>query len=728
MKRFFACVLYSLLGICAIKAQKFEWAKRAGSYAFDLGYGVASDAAGNVYISGKYEMNANFGGTYVGCAGNHDIYTAKYGPDGSFKWVRTAGGTSGDYTHALTADDSGNTYLTGEFENTTKWGSTGPSMTAVGGNDVFVSSYNTNGDLRWAKRLGGGGKNDQGLGISQSNGNVYVCGKFEMTAWFSGGTAYTTSGGRDIFFAKYTTDGTLLWVKKAGGPGDDEAYAITSDADGNFYMTGYFSQTANFNGIYLTSTGSKDIFIAKYDTNGNIIWARKAGGSASDYGMGIKIDNAGRLFLTGGFRTNTKFGSISLWGQGGDADIFVARYTSNGDVVWARKAGGRINDYGRALALDSSSNLFITGNFGLEANFGGQTVYGADSAEIYVASWDMNGNFKWVLKVGGPTDDPDPGRFLEMGLSICTDPSGNVITSGAYRYDSYFGSTLLKEWDHTEVYVTKINPYATARSAPLIATLTPSKKAGYCSGGSVVLSTNDNPNYLYYWYKDGQLIRDAHESTYEANTDGTYTVKLYDGYNFSTSPSTEVSAEKNIPTEIEPVASLFCKEGSSELTATAGRDYIYQWKRNGEIIPGANNQTYIPTEPGEYQVRIIQGSCFVWSPITRIDFEHCAKVDTSVDAIIHIPNDQLAVKIFPNPNSGLFTIELTMPGEQAQNGLIRVELIDEIGQVVYYNVLGSSGNKINEHIELDKEIPTGVYFLKVTAGNKVENTRMLLTR
>nr|MBA3705236.1 hypothetical protein [Bacteroidota bacterium] len=142
--------------------QSFEWAKRAGWYSFDLGYAVAADDAGNAYISGKYEKDASFGNARVTCAGNHDIYLAKYGPDGSFKWVRTAGGVSGDYAHAMDCDGAGNIYITGEIERTVKFGSV--TLTGNGSNDVFVAKYNTNGDLIWAKKLGGSNKSDKGLG------------------------------------------------------------------------------------------------------------------------------------------------------------------------------------------------------------------------------------------------------------------------------------------------------------------------------------------------------------------------------------------------------------------------------------------------------------------------------------------------------------------------------------------------------------------------------------
>ncbi|MFL5753206.1 MAG: SBBP repeat-containing protein, partial [Bacteroidia bacterium] len=458
--------------VCTTQAQSFEWAKRAGLWSFDLGYAIGTDDAGNVYISGKYERNAVFGNTTVSCAGNHDIYVAKYGSDGSFKWVRTAGGKSGDYTHAMCVDGSGNVYITGEIEYTVNFGS-GVSLTSNGGNDIFVAKYNTNGDLQWARKLGGSSKSDKGLGITLSNGYLYVTGNFQGNANFAG-TTISSYGGLDIFLAKYSTAGALQWVKKAGSSGDDEGYAICSDASGNFYVTGYFTGTANFGGISLSSSGGMDIFMAKYNSSGSVIWAKRAGGGATDYGTGIAIDNSGKIYLTGGFRSTSYFGSIQMKSQG-NADIFVACYNNSGTPIWVKKAGGDLSDYGRAIALDGNSNSYITGNFGHSATFGSTTINGVDSTEIFFASYDASGNFRWVLKATGEADASDPNRYIEMGLSIALDHSGNVYGSGTYRSNSTFGSTTLKTWDHTDIFVTKIRQsgtpsqdgkFMTAQSSP----------------------------------------------------------------------------------------------------------------------------------------------------------------------------------------------------------------------------------------------------------------------
>jgi hypothetical protein len=232
--------------------------------------------------------------------------------------VRTAGGPSGDYAHAIAVDGAGNSYVTGEFQATSHFGSV--VLPNSGSNDAFVAKYDTNGNLIWVKKLGGGG-DDRGGGISVSNGNVYVTGFFQGTVNF-GGTILSSSGGYDIFIVKFTGDGVFQWAKKAGGYGEDKGFAISSDFSGNAYVTGYFSSTANFSGTNITRTGGKDVFIAKYNSSGDLVWVKKTGGSDNDAGNGIKVDNYGRVFVTGGFRYTSEFGPFTLNSSGGNTDIY----------------------------------------------------------------------------------------------------------------------------------------------------------------------------------------------------------------------------------------------------------------------------------------------------------------------------------------------------------------------------------------------------------------------
>lgn len=728
-------LVFFMLKIENTDAQTFQWAKRAGLYAFDLGYGVGTDNAGNVYIAGKYEMNANFGGTYVTCAGNHDIYVAKYSSTGVFKWVRTAGGTSGDYAHAMAVDAAGNSYITGEMEMTTRFGSV--ALTSSGSNDVFVAKYDTNGNLIWAKKLGGGGGSDQGLGISLSGGNVYITGTFQGGNF--SGVSLPPYGGRDIFVAKMTTDGVFQWIRKAGGSSDDQGYAISNDLSGNVYVTGFFAGTANFSGSYITSNGGTDVFLAKYNPSGTLLWVKKTGGTANDAGNAIKVDNSGRVFITGGFRYTSLFGTTTLKTSNGNSDIFIACYDGSGNAIWAKKAGGGDNDSGRAIAVDGNSNVFITGNCGISATFGSQTITGADITELYFASYDVAGNYRWVIKAGGMADVSDPDRFIEMGLSISTDPYGNVFASGAYRSSSTFGSTTLSPWSsHTQIFLTKIVSASSMMADTSHPQITPAKSASFCNGGEVLLKTREDSTCRYNWKKDGVLIKEATGATYKANSPGSYTATIITGNDSITTDPTIVTESKSIAVSIAPSDPIFCQDSSTVLITNTGDEFVYEWKRNGEIIPGANQKTFRTDKSGDYQVKIIQGSCIDWSGITNVSLQSCPDPENTINKDIlpasnntisfETKDDSLLLKIYPNPNSGLFTLEINMAQFTEQSVQAMVEVLNAKGQMVFYKITSFDNGYVNEHIELENSLPPGIYFLQVSIGEKTEKTRMLLTR
>lgn len=664
MKRCFFILLISsyMLLTYETNAQYFEWARKAGSIAFDLGFGIATDNSGNVFVAGKYEYNANFNGTYVSCAGNHDIFVAKYTPSGGLLWVKTAGGIAGDYAHAVCTDAAGNVYITGEIEQTVRFG----SVTVKGHgahNDVFIAKYNPAGILLWVKSFGGY-SNDQGLGISaDASGNVYITGQFQGVNYINS-TTLVSSGGMDIFIAKYTTNGDFQWVRKAGGGGADEGWGIKADNSGNTYVTGYFSGTAKFGSTSITSSGGDDIFIAKYSTDGILQWVKKAGGGANDQGKAITIDNSGKVFITGGCRLYSVFGSLSVKISGGNAGVFVACYNSEGKIQWVRKADGYMNDSGRGICVDALSNIYITGQFGKTAQFGTTTLTGVDTSEIFFASYTSSGVFRWALNAKGSVDVPDDNRYHETGLAIAVDKSGNVYGSGMFRSNTVFNrATLVNYNKHTDIFVTKIaqSSMQTSTSTPvpttLTATITASGPTTFCSGGSVVLNANTR------------------------------------------------------------------------------QGYIYQWKKNGVAIIGAYNSSYVAKTSGDYQIRIISGASVAWSAPERVIVNNCKTEDSlffqqvSEDAILNVSNsvDPLQLKVYPNPTNGLFSIEIINMNNFSEEN-ISIEVVNETGQLVYSSEPKKVSGQMKKTIELDKTLPSGIYFLKIKIGDKEENTKLMLAR
>jgi hypothetical protein len=441
-----------------MQAQNFQWAKREGLYAYDYGYGIGTDNAGNVYVAGKYEDTANFSGITVPCAGNHDIFVARYSSSGALNWIHTGGGILGDYAHSMTLDKTNNyVYVAGEVEGyndiITFPGSTF-TLNTFGDNDIFVSKYDLSGNLLWVKSAGWV-KNEKALGVTYDNsGNVYICGYFTDTTKFSG-PYIISKGGHDIFVAKYDGSGNLQWVQTTGSSGRDEALSIKCDANGDVYVCGLMSSGCMFGSTTFTcSPNYLDAFIVKYSPSGSVIWAKSGGGSYDDVAWSLTIDNNNKIFVAGEFNAYAVFSGSPLT-TAGNADIFIASYDGSGNLQWIKQAGGTLIDRARGIGTDGS-NLFITGQFGSTANFGSYAVTAVDSSDIFMASLSNNGTFQWVSAVGGPPDAPESLGY-ESGIAIHGETNGNVYATGALLSGGVFGGTTLMPYSRTDMFLTKLN-------------------------------------------------------------------------------------------------------------------------------------------------------------------------------------------------------------------------------------------------------------------------------
>jgi hypothetical protein len=457
--------ILTLLGLTfiSLKSQTFGWAKVEGLYAYDYGMGISTDNTGNVYVAGKYEMNAIFSGTTLPCTGspdcNHNVFVAKYNPSGALTWIRTAGGSLGDYAHALSCDGA-NVYVAGEIEGAgeliTFPGST-ITLTAIGDNDVLLAKYDLDGNLLWAKNEGGpNGEEAEGVTYDAA-GNIYVSGYYVDQATFGGVTTLSGSGSKDAFIAKYDMNGNFQWVRKIGGPGREQVKGIKADAAGNIYACGLYGNNVVIGSTTYTTynnTAYSDAFLLKYDTNGNLQWTKTAGGNYDDVAWAITMDNAGLIYISGEFNDVGYFGSAQVYTTG-NADVFVACYDQSGNVQWVKSAGGPLIDRARGIGTDGT-NIFITGQFGGTANFGSNTLVGADSSEVFFAGLNNSGTFVSATSVGGTSDTPEPLGY-ESGNAICSDASGNVYATGALLSGGVFGSTSLSKYDRTDAFVTKIS-------------------------------------------------------------------------------------------------------------------------------------------------------------------------------------------------------------------------------------------------------------------------------
>ena len=305
------------------------WATAAGGSEVDKVCGIAINAAGDAYVTGYFQGTAYFGPYAIATNIEYkDIIVAKVDANGHWLWAERAGDSDHDRGQSIAVDAADNIYVTGFFSNTASFG---PHMlTAISSSycDFFVAKMDAAGNWLWATG-GGGNHGDEGNSITvDAVGNVYVTGYFSESISFGSHTliSTTSAGADDIFVAKTDANGNWLWATGADTNSFNVAgRSIAVDVAGNAYVTGRFNEIVSFGSDTLTSNGSKDIFLAKTDANGNWLWAEGVGSSGFEYGNSIAVDAAGSAYVTGRFKGTVYFGSHTLTAVDDSRDIFVAK-------------------------------------------------------------------------------------------------------------------------------------------------------------------------------------------------------------------------------------------------------------------------------------------------------------------------------------------------------------------------------------------------------------------
>ena len=390
---------------------------------------IAIDAEGNSYITGFFSADAIFDTICLSAFGVYDVFIAKYDPNGYCVWAKHAGShvlNSQSYAYNIAVDNKGSSYITGRSYGSVLFDSI--SLEAPYGKaNIFTAKYSPEGKCLWARLDLAGGQNfDVGKGIAVDlQGNCYVTGSFQD--WMTFGSFKLNGGRCNTFITKFDPDGTCLWAMKTDSNGtsrgnsisiypsgnllvtrDDGSYntiismfdpggkclwtqkpgtfatcsgkSIAVDTAGNSYITGSFSGTVIFGNIQLHSAGKDDMFIARYDPQGNCAWAVSAGGKNSDNGSSISVDPNGNSYVLGTIKGPAQFDSTNLNQDNtvGRTNTFIAEYDANGKLVWVKSTPGKVDVDGYSIASDGNKNLFITGSFaGYPAEFGTAPISGS---------------------------------------------------------------------------------------------------------------------------------------------------------------------------------------------------------------------------------------------------------------------------------------------------------------------------------------------------------------
>jgi uncharacterized delta-60 repeat protein len=305
----------------------------------------------------------------------------------------------------------------------------------------------------------GSGNNTYGKSVcSDSNGNSYVTGAFFGSSITFGTNTLSNAGLTDMFVVKYNNAGNVQWAKSSGASSFDSGNSICVDKSGNVYVTGQFGGTVSFGAYSLSTSGSLDMFVVKYDANGIIQWAKKAGGTNSDIANSVCIDTSGNIYVAGSFSSSSiTFGSYSLTNTNTSTnDAFIVKYDNSGNVLWAKKAGINFSEEGVVVKTDNLNNVYWAGVFeGSSITFGSITLTNSSGSgrNIFISKYDSIGNIQWARNFGYTT-------YSHNISGIAVDNGNNVYITGDYTGASIAFDAFLLNNDYTgrsDVFFVKLD-------------------------------------------------------------------------------------------------------------------------------------------------------------------------------------------------------------------------------------------------------------------------------
>jgi hypothetical protein len=372
------------------------WSTYFGGNDIDVSNDIAVSQNGSCYITGftrssDFPLLNAFNYTY---SGSDDAFLAKFSSEGILLWSTFLGGNDWDYGNSIAIAVDGSCYITGEIKSTNFPIHDAYDNTFNGGNfDAFVARFSTNGALLWSTFLGGN-ENDGGFGIAVTNdGSCYVTGRTKSTN-FPTQDAYDESanGHWDIFISKFHANGSLLWSTLFGGTLWDDVWSIATASDDSCYITGYttspdFPTKDAYNNTYGTVG---DAFVAKFSSNGSLVWSTFLGGNDIDRGNGITATNDGSCYVTGETGSNN-FPNTYTYNASLESnyDVFVTKFSPEGSLLWSTCIGGDNTDTGYSIVGTESGSCYVIGK-SYSLNFPTLNAYDSTlgaTSDIFIAKF-----------------------------------------------------------------------------------------------------------------------------------------------------------------------------------------------------------------------------------------------------------------------------------------------------------------------------------------------------
>lgn len=400
-------------------------------------------------------------------------------------WANRYGSTSPDFIWGTGIDSQGNTIAVGDFDGTVDFG--GGPLVSAGGNDTFLLKVDPMGAHVWSKKFGTAGlQSVQAVAVTATD-EIVIAGYFQTTINF-GGANLTTSGGSDMFVAKFAADGTFMWSVKFGSATDDQlALAVAVDAAGDVYFTGSFLGTMTV-GTSLASAGGADIILAKLNgMTGAALWGKKFGDAAIDQaGRSVAVDGQGNVLIAGAFDGTVDFGGGPLT-TAGSTDAFVAKFDPTGAHLFSRAFGDAGVQSGRSIAADAMGNFVVVGDSNGTIDLGGGALPKFGGFDVFVAQFDAMGNHTKSASFGAANND-------SVNNVVWT--GNDIAITGYFDGKATFGNVTLESVGGRDIFITKFS----AADLSILGARSFGDSAFYQSGQSVKLDAMGNAIVGGYGY------------------------------------------------------------------------------------------------------------------------------------------------------------------------------------------------------------------------------------